>query len=137
MSDTFDVLRRVVATAKCKPGWRFEIVDEEGALRLAITVPGRDSYAENRLLTVQHMHPVPTTTYNEASWRRWVFEQCLRSEIHELGEWLRWGEERPFAPLHGPGEDPYTVHEFRPEVDARTTQDGGRRVSITSQEREP
>ncbi len=28
------------------------------------------------------------------------------------------------APLHSPGEDPYTVHEFRNENDARVLQDG-------------
>jgi hypothetical protein len=45
-------------------------------------------------------------------------------ENHELGEWFKVDDERPFAPLHAPGEDPYTVHEFREEVDRRTTQDG-------------
>lgn len=66
------------------------------------------------------------TTFNAKSWRRWIFEQCLRTEIHELGENLRFGKEqlRPFAPMHGPGEDPYTIHEIRSEMDALTTQDG-------------
>lgn len=30
-----------------------------------------------------------------------------------------------------PGEDPYTVHEYRPEVDALTTQDGSIRTPYT------
>ena len=48
---------------------------------------------------------------------------------HEIGESLRFGpgEVRPFVPMHGPGEDPYTVHEWRPESDALTTQDGSLR----------
>jgi len=46
---------------------------------------------------------------------------------HEIGEWLRFGDTRPFLPLHGPGEDPYTVHEYRPVADALTTQDGSMR----------
>jgi len=133
--NTFDVLARLVAEVKCKPGWTFRLADEEGALRMVIRVPGLDSYAEDRLLSVDHYHPVPVATYNEASWRRWMFEQCRRTENHELGEWFRIGEERPFAPMHGPGEDPYTVHEIRPEADALTTQDGGMRVSAASQER--
>ncbi len=49
---------------------------------------------------------------------------CRRVENHELGEWFRVDDVRPFAPLHGPGEDPYTVHEFRSESDAQTIQDG-------------
>lgn len=125
-ANTFDVLEGLVAAARCKPGWSFRLVDEDGALRLVIRVEGTDSSrpGDNRRFTVDHYHPVPTATYNAATWRRWIFEQCRRVENHELGEWLRWGDERPFAPLHGPGEDPYTVHEFRPESDALTTQDG-------------
>jgi hypothetical protein len=122
--NTFDILSDLVSKAKCKPGWLFELVDEDGALRLRIRVTGRDSYAENQPLTVFHFFPVPTTTYNRKSWCRWMFEMCRRLENHELGEWFRIGEERPFRPLHSPGEDPYTVHEFRDEVDARTMQDG-------------
>ncbi len=53
-----------------------------------------------------------------------MFERCRGVENHELGEWFRIGSEWPFAPLHGPGEDPYTVHEFRHADDALTTQDG-------------
>jgi hypothetical protein len=87
------------------------------------------------------MHPVPTATYNEKTWKRWIYEQCRRVENHEIGEWLRWPKaddihrltgaavpyERPFAPMHGPGEDPYTVHELRDESDARVTQNGSMR----------
>lgn len=122
--DTFPVLQSVVERVKCKLGWSFRLQDEHGALRLIITVAGFDSYDETQRLRVGHFFPVPTATYNEKSWRRWVFEMCRRVENHELGEWFRVGDERPFAPLHGPGEDPYTVHEFRDEIDARTLQDG-------------
>ena len=122
--NTFNVLEGLVSRTRCKPGWEFDLVDEDGALRLVITVPGRDTYRPERSLTVRHFFPVPTTTFNEKSWRRWIFEMCRRLENHELGEWFKIGDERPFAPLHGPGEDPYTVHEFRDDVDARTIQNG-------------
>lgn len=121
---TFDTLRELVSRVKCKPGWSFRLMDEGGALRLIITVAGFDSYDETKPLTVAHFFPVPYATYNEKSWRRWIFEMCRRVENHELGEWFRVGDERHFSPMHGPGEDPYTVHEFRDEVDARTMQDG-------------
>jgi hypothetical protein len=126
---TYDILRAIVESVRCKPHWSFRIVEENGALRLVIRVPGYDSATPNELtrMTIDHFHPVPAATYNEATWRRWVFEQCRRVENHELGEWFRIGDERPFAPCHGPGEDPYTVHEYRPEADALTTQDGSMR----------
>jgi len=124
--DTHDILRRLVALAKCKPGWRFRLVDDDGALRFVVYVPGYDSARPDDLtsMAINHFFPVPTATYNEKTWRRWMFEMCRRVENHELGEWFRIGSEWPFAPLHGPGEDPYTIHEFRPAVDELTTQDG-------------
>lgn len=123
-ADTHDVLREVVAKTSCKKGWSFRLVGEDGALRLYIRIDGYDNYDHDRPFSVNHVFPVPTATYNEKSWRRWVFEMCRRVENHELGECFRVGDERPFQPCHGPGEDPYTVHEYRDEVDARTVQDG-------------
>jgi hypothetical protein len=122
--NTFAILGQLVDRLQCKPGWRFALVDEDGAPRLVVTVPGQDTYHPDQRLTVRHFFPVPTTTYNEKSWCRWLFEMCRRLENHELGEWFRIDNARPFAPLHGPGEDPYTVHEYRNESDARTLQDG-------------
>ena len=124
MTETFDILKDLVAHAHCKKGWSFRFFDEDGALRLVITVRGFDSYDEDRPLIVSHFFPVPIATYNQKSWQRWMFEMCRRVENHELGEWFRIGDVRPFAPLHGPGEDPYTVHEYRNESDARVLQDG-------------
>lgn len=130
--NTFDLLRKIVAETKCKPSWSFSLVDEDGALRLVIQVNGVDSFNPDRLFAVRHYHPVPTTTFNEKSWRRWIFDQCMRTETHEIGEWLRFGQDdgemRPFVPTHGPGEDPYANRKYRPEDDAFTTQDGSMRA---------
>lgn len=130
MKDTIHTLRSLVEQVKCKPGWSFRTAyDSDGVERLIIRVEGYNSaYPDTDLpFTVDHYQPIPIVTYNRQSWLRWLFEQCRRVENHELGEWFRIGSERPFAPLHGPGEDPYTVHEFRPESDALTTQDGSMR----------
>jgi hypothetical protein len=126
--NTFDILERIVQETKCFQNWSFRLKDEDGALRLIIRINGTNNYTHDPFI-VDHYHPVPITTFNEKSWRRWVFEQCLRTMNHEIGESLRFGTEelRPFAPMHGPGEDPYTVHEWRPESDALTTQDGSKR----------
>ena len=127
--DTFHILQKLVDEVRCKPGWSFKLIDEDGAKRLVIQIIGTDNYDPDRHYTIHHYHPVPITTYNEKSWRRWIFEQCLRTMNHEIGESLRFGIEelRPFVPMHGPGEDPYTVHEWRPESDALTIQDGSLR----------
>jgi hypothetical protein len=121
---TFDVLRELVAEVRCKPGWSFRLLAEDGALRLVISVTGPDAADPDDEITVRHFFPVPFASYNRPAWRRWIFERCRGVENHELGEWFRVDGERPFAPLHGPGEDPYTVHEFRDDVDRRTAQDG-------------
>jgi hypothetical protein len=128
-SDTFGLLRKIISETKGPPDWSFRLVNEGGAFRLVITLDTVDSYDPEQPKRVAHYHPVPITTYNEKTWRRWIFEQCLRTMNHELGETLRFGadEVRPFVPMHGPGEDPYTVHEWRSEEDARTDQRGNRR----------
>ena len=129
---TFAILHKLVGEAQCKPGWSFRLIDDDGALRLVIRVRGVHSFEPERNFTVDHYHPVPTTTFNEKSWRRWIFDQCMRTETHEIGEWLRFGsgdgEMRPFLPTHGPGEDPYANREYRAEDDAFTIQDGSLRV---------
>lgn len=124
--DTFGILRKVVNEAKCFPNWTFHLKDEDGALRLVIRIDGNNNYT-GKPFVVDHYHPVPITTYNERSWRRWVFEQCRRTMNHEIGESLRFDGIRPFVPMHGPGEDPYTTHEIRPVEDGLTTQDGSMR----------
>lgn len=127
-SNTFDILSRVVSEARCLSGWTFRLVKEAGNLSLSIQIDGTNNYDRSEPFAVSHVHPVPATTYNENSWRRWVFEQCRRTMNHELGESLSFAGVRPFAPMHGPGEDPYTVHEIRPEADALTTQNGSLRA---------
>lgn len=127
--NTFDILERVVSEAKCKPGWMFRLVDEDGVKVLKIRMLNDvDNYDHSKPFAPNHCHIVPVTTYNEQSWRRWVFEQCMRTMTHEISEALNFNGVRPFAPMHGPGEDPYTVHEIRPEADVLTTQSGALRA---------
>jgi hypothetical protein len=122
--NTHHVLAELVARTRCKPGWTFGFSNADG-LCLVITVPGLDSRAEGDVpMTVAHYFPVPMATYNMKSWRRWIFEQCRKVENHELGEWFRIDELRPFAPLHGPGNDPYTIRELETVEEACTDQRG-------------
>lgn len=125
---THDILQKVVNEAECFPNWSFRLEVESGVVRsLVITVDGHNNYKPEEPFCVGHYHPVPMATYNEKTWRRWVYEQCRRVMNHEIGEALNFNGIRPFAPMHGPGEDPYTVHEIRSVEDALTTQNGSLR----------
>ena len=123
-ANTHDLLRELVPLVTCKPGWRFWLDDDDEGFRLVILVPGPDSWDPEDTFNVRHYFPVPMTTWNEKTWRRWIFDCCLDVEKHEMGEWFEIKGVRPFLPSHGPGENPYTIREYRPEIDARVTQDG-------------
>lgn len=128
--NTHSILRDLISQVSCKPGWTFRLNSEGGFLSLVITVPGQDSYHPENSLRVSHFYPVPEATYNSRSWLRWIFERCRGVENHELGEWFKIEDRRPFAPLHGPGEDPYTVHEYRDLEDAQVIQDGSVAIAV-------
>jgi hypothetical protein len=98
--------------------WKFKLDDIDRGqgsrgLTLIITTRGYDSYnpdhGEN--YRVNHYMPVPPAAFNEKSWRWWLFEQCLKVERHECMEFFKIDGKRPYAPLHGPGNDPYMVAE--------------------------
>ncbi|HET7486822.1 MAG TPA: hypothetical protein VFJ85_02770 [Acidimicrobiales bacterium] len=105
------------------------------------TTCGYDSYHPDRgeNYRVHHYMPVPPAAYDRRSWRRWLFEQLLLVERHEAMEFFRfeWDEvvegreiyldqtirhvERPYAPHHGPGNDPYIVFDLGTDEDRRTS----------------
>lgn len=95
-------------------------------LTLVITTRGYDSYHPDKgeNYRVNHYMPVPPASYNESSWLRWLFNQCLLVETHECGEFFKVDGVRPFAPHHGPGNDPYTMFERGTDLQVRTMYDG-------------
>lgn len=127
--NTHDILREIVHRVECKTGWEFRLIDDqEEGFRLRITDWNTvDAYNPGKPFPLSHYFPVPVTTWNEASWTRWLFDCCRGVENHELGEWFVIDGHRPFAPTHGPGGNPYVVHEYRPYSDALITQDGSMR----------
>lgn len=93
---------------------------------LAIYTRGYDAYhPENGIgYGVVHYFIVPAATYNRDAWNEWLFFRFRDVETHEAGENYIIDGERPFAPTHGPGENPYVVHSYRDEIAARTRPNG-------------
>jgi hypothetical protein len=92
--------------------------------------------AERRaLITVNHYFAVPPATYNRQSWTQWLFDRLGSVDTHERMEDFAFATdhniapdgnadevlERPLAPCHGPGWDPYLVTVERTEADRRTS----------------
>lgn len=144
-------LYSLVSRLQYRPGWEFSLLDldrgqgSEG-LTLVITTQGYNSYhtARGETYQVNHYMPVPPAAYDERSWQRLLFEQLLLVERHECMEFFAFrvvpaghpseftsledeqcGLIRPYAPNHGPGNDPYTVRELTTETEQRTSFRGG------------
>lgn len=133
-----EALERLVARLAYKPGWTFALRDmdrgqgSEG-LTLDIVTLGYNSYhpEQGENYRVHHYMLVPPAAFDERSWRRWLLEQILLVERHEACEFFRfeWEDrldrvidvERPYAPSHGPGNDPYLIREIGTDEDRRTS----------------
>lgn len=101
-----------------------------------------DAYHPGRPRPVHFYFPVPAATFNRAAWQRWLFDRILDVERHEAMEHFTFVDSqhfdgslqeffaahpddrvmvvRPFAPTHGPGDDPYVVHEYGSDLQRRT-----------------
>lgn len=112
-----------------KKGWSFTLDDmdrgqgSEG-LTLVIRIDCTDSYHPERIRSVLHYMLVPPAAFDGRSWRRWLFEQILLVERHEAMEFFTVDGAKPFAPSHGPGNDPYMLREVGTVDDARTSSSG-------------
>ena len=124
-------LKALVDSLEYRKGWRFRLAHHDRGqgsigLTLIITTQGYDSYNPDNGETyrVNHFMPVPPAAYNEQSWRRWLFNQCLLVETYECAEFFKINGKRPYAPHHGPGNDPYVVFERGTDEEARTMYTG-------------
>jgi hypothetical protein len=138
-----EALARMVESLRYKPGWTFSLrpIDRgQGSvgLTLDILTSGYNSYHPETgpNYRVHHYMPVPPAAYNEQSWRRWLLDQLIKVESHEACEFFRFeyeGQftkrdgsisdtyvERPYAPHHGPGQDPYIIFEHGTDDEVRT-----------------
>lgn len=121
-------LDELVKVLGYRPGWKFTLAwldrgqGSEG-LTLDIVTRGYNSYhwEHGDTYRVHHYMPVPPASYNRQSWQRWLLEQVLLVERHEAMEFFDIDGTRPFAPNHGPGNDPYTVRELTTDEARRTS----------------
>lgn len=116
-------LAELIDDAKAFPGWYFELYEEDrgqgcAGLTMEIIVRGPNAYHPDDKIGVRHLFVVPAAGYNRKSWQAWIRERCMDVLGHETGEWLRFGDERPFKPNHGDGHDPYFVYVVSTEAEA-------------------
>lgn len=90
-----------------------------GGLTLEIRVHSDDGYGGG-IRRVRHLFPVPAATFNRLSWTRWLFDRLEDVRRHELCEYFEVDGFKPFAPLHGPGDNPYVVHDWSTDEQRRT-----------------
>lgn len=122
------VLAELVAALQLptRPGWQVYLADLDRGqgsrgLTLIVHIVAPDSYHPEREIRVNHYFIVPAAAYDVRSWRRWLFDQLRLVDDHELMEGFVIGGVRPYAPSHGPGNDPYMIREVGTEADQRTS----------------
>jgi hypothetical protein len=119
-------LEQLINNLAYKAMWRFDLeyLDRgQGSqgLTLIIGITGPDSYHPEKNISVNHYFPVPPAAYDTRSWQRWLFDQILLVERHEACEFFTIGEDKPYAPSHGFGQDPYLIREIGTDEDRRTS----------------
>lgn len=128
-----DALADLVGRARFWPGWHVWLQDmvrdkaethgaEGSGLTLVIRTKGYDTYHPERGqdYRVHHYFIVPAATYNRAAWQRWLFDCYAKVFLHEAMESFAIDDEHPYAATHGPGDDPYVVHDYADDIQRRT-----------------
>ena len=122
-----EILESLVNRMSYREGWTFTLHDRydrgQRSSGLTFTAVGTypDTYTPENIIRVAHLFPVPPAAYDERSWRRWIFERILEIERHEAMEFFKIDDKRPYAPHHGPGNDPYIIFEHGTDLDVRTS----------------
>lgn len=118
------VLADLVDRVQYRPGWTFTLRDLDrgqgsAGLTLVIEVATTNSYPPHEQIYVLHYMLVPPAAYDARSWLRWLFDQCRLVDRHEACEFFEIDGEKPYAPSHGFGQDPYLIREIGTEEDRR------------------
>lgn len=133
-------LEDLVSKLKYREDWTFYLPREydrgQGSrgLTLNIVITCCDTYHPENEIRIRHLMPVPPAAYNRRSWQRWLFEQILLVERHEAAEFFQIDGDRPYAPLHGPGNDCYIISEVAEASEKRTDYLGNVRETMETPE---
>jgi hypothetical protein len=125
LCDGLSILHGLLERLTYREGWYFRLEDDlnrgqgsRGAT-LVITVQCANSVHQDETIAVNHYMMVPAASYNERSWRKWLFDQIGLVELHERMEFFQLDGRAVYPPAHGPGNDPYLVLEYGTEEDRR------------------
>jgi hypothetical protein len=122
-----DILSNLIDRLTYRDGWKFLLVNDldrgQGSrgTTLIITLTMPDSYDQANLISVNHYMLVPPASYDERSWRWWLFQQIGLVEQHERMEFFQVDGKPAYPPAHSPGNDPYLVLEYGSDTDRRTS----------------
>lgn len=119
-------LAALVEQCSYRPGWQIALRDMDRGqksvgLTLVITTDTVNSYDHGKPMFVNHLFIVPAASYDERSWQRWLFDRFVDVETHEAMEFFTIDGDKPYAPSHGPGNDPYLIREVGTDLDRRTS----------------
>lgn len=101
-----------INSVRYKPGWKVQYRTMHNLPALWVDAAVIDSDPPHEPTTIQHLVAIPPALDRvpAQAQRQWIRDVLEGIERHELGEWLRFGDERPFMPYHGEtGGDPYAV----------------------------
>lgn len=98
-------LAEVVAKIKYRPGWRISVIpgthEYSGASMLAIDATVMCAYDNTKTIQLHSRRYVSLyleSDGTEAAMMRFCFSALRDLELHELGEFFQYGNERPFDP---------------------------------------
>lgn len=127
-------LALLVKRVSYRPGWKVWLEDDldrgQGSkgITLVIQTKNVNSYPPHEQMRLNHYMLVPAASFDARSWQWWLFQQFQLVELHECMEFFTVhdspGSEhfvKPYAPLHGPGNDPYMVTEIATGLERRTS----------------
>lgn len=120
------ILADLVSEAHFTRDWHFSLTTVDrgqgsAGLTLIINIHEPDAYNPSHMVSVNHYFPVPPAAYDMRAWRRWLFDCVIQVLHHEAMEGFRIGDDRPYAPSHGPGNDPYMIREVGTLIDQKTS----------------
>jgi len=114
-----EALKSVVRGVTYKPRWSVSVdyrkrptehyAGSEGDTLVIHAEGVPNSVCPGETTMIEHWLAVPPTSWERATWERWVLDQLILVEMHEAMEFYSVDGHKPYFPAHGPGRDPYAI----------------------------